>query len=181
MKWVVLGDECVLAALPERPGMGGARLPRPEAVTAIVRLNQAGYTVVLASHYRVASPDDNETPSSALQYAFWHALAEAGAHVSAVFFWPEDATDTRAGSALFHAISARYELGTRHLIALFSQTHHLEAARLAGCHTLAVDNGPVAQDLTACVAQITAQPACADSAAANPMAEPPAITPARAA
>lgn len=162
MNWVVLGDECVLAPAPAEPGAPPPALPSAAAAAAIARLNQSGYTVVLASHYApsaAGSADLAEPPTPALRYAFWHALAAAGAQLSAVFFWP-DAADGAAAGALFREIGTRYELGPRPLIALFTRPEDLQAARQAGCQVFAV--APVAGaagDLTSCVAQIIARPA----------------------
>lgn len=189
MHWVVLGDECVLA--PASAAFGSPVVARPRAAAAIARLNQSGYAVVLASHYARPSVDANaaEPRTPALQHAFWHALAEAGAQVSAVFFWPDDGNDADAAAALLREISTRYDLDPHQLIALFTRAGQLEAARRLGCQVFAVaedidaaEEPPAeepsaeiatAADLTHCVEQIIARQASMEAQAAPQATEPP--------
>ncbi|MCD6025606.1 MAG: D-glycero-beta-D-manno-heptose 1,7-bisphosphate 7-phosphatase [Solimicrobium sp.] len=108
------------------------------SMQAIAQLNQAGYTVVVATNQSGISRKlfDMET-LNAIHHKMHTAAQHAGASIDAVFFCPHAADfncDCRKPKpGMMHSIAARYEINLKGVPTVGDSLRDLQAGFLVGC------------------------------------------------
>jgi D-glycero-D-manno-heptose 1,7-bisphosphate phosphatase len=147
MKLVILDRDGTLNAEPDafiaRPDQWQAL---PGALEAVARLNQAGYTVVLAANIPGLGRGLIDMAALNDVHARMHKeLAALGGRIDSVFFCPhlpEDACDCRKPKpGLFTQIGERYGVPLAQVDAVGNSLSDVQAARAAGCRVHLVLTG----------------------------------------
>lgn len=147
MKLVILDRDGTLNAEPDafiaRPEQW---LPLPGALEAVARLNQAGFTVVMAANIPGLGRGLIDMAALNDVHARMHKeLAARGGRIDSVFFCPhlpEDACDCRKPQpGLFTQISERYGVPLAQIDAVGNSLADVQAARAAGCRVHLVLTG----------------------------------------
>lgn len=142
MKLVVLGRDGVINQVGDSPGFQ----PVPGSVDAIVRLNQAGFRVVVATNQQEISRSDLAVEDMHdVHDAMLHAVQEKGGAIEAVFFAasgnPDGHGKRQPKVALLRQIERRYQLPCESMTVVGDSRQDLEAAKSVGARALLVQTG----------------------------------------
>ena len=112
--------------------------PLPGALEAIVRLNQAGYQVVIAANMPGLGRGLFDTAAlNAIQAKMNRQLAEAGGRIEAMFYCPhapdEDCACRKPLPGLFLQIGERFKVNLAQVHAVGDSVRDAQAAAAAGC------------------------------------------------
>ena len=152
-------------------------IPLPGSLEAIARLNQAGYTVAVATNQSgVGRGLYDETTLEQIHAKLKGLLAEVGGHVDGIFFCPhtpDDQCDCRKPApGLLQQISEHYAMPLTGVPLVGDALRDLQAARAVGASPILVRTGkgvrtlekgeeledvPVFDDLAAAVDSLLAQ------------------------
>ena len=121
-------------------------VPVSGSLQAIARLNQAGYTVVVATNQSgVGRRLFDMTTLNAIHQKMHQLAQQAGATIDAVFYCPHMADDNcdcrkpRAG--MFHEIARRYDVSLKGVPTIGDSLRDLQAGFVAGCRPYLVQTG----------------------------------------
>ncbi|APZ42013.1 D-glycero-beta-D-manno-heptose 1,7-bisphosphate 7-phosphatase [Acidihalobacter ferrooxydans] len=151
--------------------------PLPGSLEAIARLNEAGYTVTVATNQSgIARGLFDIATLAAIHQKMHRLLARHGGHIDAVFFCPhgpDDGCDCRKPDAgLFTQIARRYDADLTGVPAVGDSLRDIEAALLVDAQPMLVRTGkgertlaagmlpaslPVFDDLAQVAATLTAE------------------------
>jgi D-glycero-D-manno-heptose 1,7-bisphosphate phosphatase len=146
-------------------------IPIPGSLEAIVRLNQAGHRVVIATNQSglargLLTPDD----LNAMHQRLHHRLAELGGQVDAVFFCPHGPEDRcgcrKPALGLLLAIQERFGVAPDDLVVVGDSFRDLESAWAAGAGAVLVLTGKGPRTLAQHVDRLGATSVYPDLAAA---------------
>ena len=120
--------------------------PIPGSLTAIARLNQAGYRVVVATNQSGIGRGLFETDTMiAIHDKMSKALAQVGGHVDAIFFCPHTNDDNcecrKPKPGMFRDIAARFNADLAGVPAIGDSLRDLQAAQAAGAQPVLVLTG----------------------------------------
>ena len=120
--------------------------PIPGSLTAIARLNQAGYRVVVATNQSGIGRGLFETDTMiAIHDKMFKALAQVGGHIDAIFFCPhthEDNCECRKPKpGMFREIAARFNADLAGVPAIGDSLRDLQSAQAAGAQPVLVLTG----------------------------------------
>ena len=120
--------------------------PIPGSLTAIARLNQAGYRVVVATNQSGIGRGLFETDTMiAIHDKMSKALAQVGGHVDAIFFCPHTNDDNcecrKPKPGMFREIAARFNADLAGVPAIGDSLRDLQAAQAAGAQPVLVLTG----------------------------------------
>ena len=120
--------------------------PIPGSLTAIARLNQAGYRVVVATNQSGIGRGLFETDTMiAIHDKMSKALAQVGGHVDAIFFCPHTNDDNcecrKPKPGMFREIAARFNADLAGVPAIGDSLRDLQAAAAAGAQPVLVLTG----------------------------------------
>lgn len=161
MKRVIVGDTGCLTA-----PVSGAALPG--ALEAVAHLNQAGFTVIVATDVPALATDGHAMAKASARHAqLQQALSAMGGRIDAAFFCsaPPGAFEATF-TALLHDIVLRYQEPLKDMQAIFARAAEWRAAGAAGAvlHRLAGDaNAATASPLSKIEAAYPDLAACAQA------------------
>ncbi len=120
--------------------------PIPGSLTAIARLNQAGYRVVVATNQSGIGRGLFETDTMiAIHDKMFKALAQVGGHIDAIFFCPHTQEDNcecrKPKPGMLREIAARFNADLAGVPAIGDSMRDLEAAAAAGAQPVLVLTG----------------------------------------
>ena len=120
--------------------------PIPGSLTAIARLNQAGYRVVVATNQSGIGRGLFETDTMiAIHDKMFKALAQVGGHIDAIFFCPHTNDDNcecrKPKPGMFREIAARFNADLAGVPAIGDSLRDLQAAAAAGAQPVLVLTG----------------------------------------
>lgn len=120
--------------------------PIPGSLTAIARLNQAGYRVVVATNQSGIGRGLFETDTMiAIHDKMFKALAQVGGHIDAIFFCPHTNDDNcecrKPKAGMFREIAARFNADLAGVPAIGDSLRDLQAAQAAGAQPVLVLTG----------------------------------------
>ena len=120
--------------------------PIPGSLTAIARLNQAGYRVVVATNQSGIGRGLFETDTMiAIHDKMFKALAQVGGHIDAIFFCPHTNDDNcecrKPKPGMFREIAARFNADLAGVPAIGDSLRDLQAAQAAGAQPVLVLTG----------------------------------------
>ena len=120
--------------------------PIPGSLTAIARLNQAGYRVVVATNQSGIGRGLFETDTMiAIHDKMFKALAQVGGHIDAIFFCPHTNDDNcecrKPKPGMFRDIAARFNADLAGVPAIGDSLRDLQAAQAAGAQPVLVLTG----------------------------------------
>ena len=120
--------------------------PIPGSLTAIARLNQAGYRVVVATNQSGIGRGLFETDTMiAIHDKMFKALAQVGGHIDAIFFCPHTNDDNcecrKPKPGMFREIAARSNADRAGVPAIGDSLRDLQAAAAAGAQPVLVLTG----------------------------------------
>ena len=120
--------------------------PIPGSLTAIARLNQAGYRVVVATNQSGIGRGLFETDTMiAIHDKMVRALGQVGGHIDAIFFCPHTNDDNcecrKPKAGMFREIAARFNADLTGVPAIGDSLRDLQAAEAAGAQPVLVLTG----------------------------------------
>jgi D-glycero-D-manno-heptose 1,7-bisphosphate phosphatase len=120
--------------------------PIPGSLSAIARLNQAGYRVVVATNQSGVGRGLFEMDTlNAIHDKLTKALALAGGHIDAIFFCPHTTADNcecrKPKTGMFHEISTRFNVSLTNVPAIGDSLRDLQAAAAMGAQPMLVLTG----------------------------------------
>ena len=120
--------------------------PIPGSLTAIARLNQAGFLVVVATNQSGIGRGLFETDTMiAIHDKMFKALAQVGGHIDAIFFCPHTNDDNcecrKPKPGMFREIAARFNADLAGVPAIGDSLRDLQAAQAAGAQPVLVLTG----------------------------------------
>ncbi|MEM9532503.1 MAG: HAD-IIIA family hydrolase [Pseudomonadota bacterium] len=145
MKLVVLGRDGVVNQVADQ-SLGDGFQPVPGSVDAIVRLNQAGFRVVVATNQQKIARDNLSVGDlHDVHQAMVHAVQEKGGAIEAVFFAasgnPDGHGKRQPKVALLRQIERRYQVPCESMTVVGDSRADLEAAKSVGARALLVQTG----------------------------------------
>jgi D-glycero-D-manno-heptose 1,7-bisphosphate phosphatase len=113
-------------------------LPINGALEAIAQLNQAGYTVVVATNQSGISRKLFDMATlNAIHQKMHHAAQHAGATIDSVFFCPHAADSNcdcrKPKPGMLHAIANRYNVDLKDVAVVGDSLRDLQAGFIVGC------------------------------------------------
>lgn len=126
----------------------------PGSLEAVVRLNQAGYRVVVASNQSgLARGLFDYTALQAIHDKLFRLVKEAGGHIDALLFCPhgpdDDCACRKPRPGLLHEISQRLGTGLDGVPVVGDSLRDVQAAQAVGAHPYLVRTGKGARTLAA--------------------------------
>ena len=120
--------------------------PIPGSLTAIARLNQAGYRVVVATNQSGIGRGLFETDTMiAIHDKMFKALAQVGGHIDAIFFCPHTNADNcecrKPKPGMYKEIAARFNADLAGVPTIGDSLRDLQAAAAAGAQPVLVLTG----------------------------------------
>ena len=129
-------------------------IPIPGSLEAIARLNQAGYTVVVASNQSgIGRGYFDVNTLNAMHDKLKRLLAEVQGHVDGIFYCPhtpEDHCDCRKPApGLYHQISQQFHVDLTGVPVIGDSLRDIESARAVGAQPVLVRTGKGMRSLAA--------------------------------
>lgn len=121
-------------------------IPIPGSLEAIVKLNQAGYTVVVATNQSgVGRGLYTEATLKAIHEKMQTELKKLGGHIDKIFYCPhipEDQCNCRKpNTGLFEMIAKEYDTSLKDTLAIGDSLRDIQAAKKMGCQAILVRTG----------------------------------------
>lgn len=128
-------------------------LPIPGSLEAIASLNQAGYTVAVATNQSgIARRLYNEQTLQAIHHKMQTALAAVGGAIDQIFYCPHSPLDQclcrKPKPGLFQKIQKHYGLSLWNVPAVGDSLRDCQAAKQMGCRVMLVQTGNGSHTLT---------------------------------
>jgi D-glycero-D-manno-heptose 1,7-bisphosphate phosphatase len=124
----------------------------PSSLQAIARLNQAGYTVAVATNQSgVSRKLFNMMTLNAIHQKMHQAVQHVGGVIDTIFFCPHSADDNcdcrKPKAGMFHEIAKRYDTNLKGVPCVGDSLRDLQAGFLLGCAPYLVLTGKGQQTL----------------------------------
>ncbi|ADJ29495.1 D-glycero-beta-D-manno-heptose 1,7-bisphosphate 7-phosphatase [Nitrosococcus watsonii] len=121
-------------------------IPIPHSLEAIVRLNQAGYQIIVATNQSGIGRGFFDVPSlNRIHSKMHHLLAQMGGGIEAILFCPhapeEDCSCRKPRPGLFHDLARRLRIQLKGVPVVGDSLRDLQAAQAVGATPLLVRTG----------------------------------------
>lgn len=121
-------------------------IPIPGGLEAIAKLNQAGFTVVIATNQSgIGRGLYDENTLTLIHKKMQNELKKLGGHIDKIFYCPhrpEDNCDCRKPkTGLFDQIATEYKISLNNIPAIGDSLRDIQAAQAAGCQAILVRTG----------------------------------------